>query len=146
MVKKTMRQFVRHCIAGIAPFVANIVTFTVLVAFDVLVEYQTVVAFVIGGQVAFWAHDRWSYRHRQPSIDGWQYRWLWFMPGQIGGAALNWWVADWLTDRYDLWTAAVYVAATCAGVTITFTWTNCVSHKDDESTRPVEQPLEHAQN
>lgn len=143
MVKQTARQFARHSIAGIVPFVANATAFTLLVATDSLVGYQTVAAFAIGGQVAFWTHDRWSYRHRNPSLTGWQYRWCWFMPGQIGGGALNWWVASRLTESYDLWPVAVYAAATAAGVIITFSWTNWLSHKDDPSTSPAEPAQEH---
>ncbi|MES2876763.1 MAG: GtrA family protein [Patescibacteria group bacterium] len=147
MVKKTMKQLTRHCAAGVVPFAANIVTFTVLFALNAAPDYQTVIAFIVGGQVAFWTHDRWTYRVRNPSLDGWKRRWCWFMPGQIGGALLNLYVAIQLNDAYDywLWSIVVYVLSTAAGVTITFSWTNWLSHKDDSSTDPAEHAKEHAQ-
>lgn len=143
MVKQTARQLARHSIAGALPFLVNLTAFTLLVAFNAPSGYQTVPAFVIGGQAAFWTHDRWSYRHRHPSLAGWQYRWCWFMPGQLGGAALNWLVAKRLNDLYDLSSITVYVAAMAAGVVVTFSWTNWLSHKDDPSVSPAEPALEH---
>lgn len=139
MAKKTARQFMRHIAGGAPPFAVNFATYNLLVVFELAAGHQPLIAFLVGGQVAFWTHDRWSYRHRNPTIDGWFYRWLWFMPGQVGGGTLNWYVSNQLDEKTDIWQIFVYIAATIAGVAISFPWTNWLSHKDDDpSISPAE--------
>lgn len=130
MVKETSRRYVRHSMGGAIGIVPNAMVYLIMRLFDLAPEYQTIIPFAVAGQIAFWVHDRWTYRDRHPHLNGWMKRWLWFMPGQIGGGLLNLKVADYVKAEYDWWMVGVYLAANLAGSLVTFAWTNFLSHRE----------------
>lgn len=155
MVKKTAKQFVRHCAGGIMALIPNIVIYTIFRYFNAAPEYQTVVPFLLAGQVAFFVHTFWSYRDRAEERSWAGVAWLYcmFMTGQALAATLNYrvaeryeaatpeqdrfnpfvgWLMSWFTDvPHDYWTilSMFYVVPLLAGVSISFSWTNWVSHR-----------------
>ena len=138
MVKETSRRYMRHCLGGAIGIAPNALVYLIMRFYELAPEYQTIIPFAVAGQIAFWIHDRWTYRDRHPTLDDWLVRWLWFMPGQVGGGLLNLWVADRTKNEYDWRMVAVYLAANVAGSLVTFLWTNFLSHRDKKSKSPDE--------
>lgn len=139
MVRKTMSlRLVKYCTVGLIPFTANFLTFNLFLTLGITVGFATGIGFVVGGQVAFWAHDRLTFGDRHVSLKGWARRWRRFMPGQMAGFTLNWLAANALVEFTNAHAYVIYTLATVAGVVGTFSWTNWFSHKDDSSTSPAE--------
>ena len=133
MVARTSWRYLRHSVGGAIGVPLNALVYLIMRLFEIAPNYQTIIPFVVAGQVAFWVHDRWTYRDRHPHLEGWIGRWLWFMPGQLGGGALNLLVAEHVTYAYDWPMASVYMCANIAGSLVSFAWTNFVSHREPDS-------------
>lgn len=157
MVKHHAVQFVRHCVGGGIALMPNIAVYAFLRSQGVAPIFQTVIAFIIGGQFAFAIHTFWSYRHRERKVTRrdvlQQYRM--FMYGQALASSLNL-TASWLITRYDplrepfnmvaepilawllghdrdYWAMLYmfYLVPLAAGVAVSFYWTNWKSHRDE---------------
>jgi putative flippase GtrA len=134
-----------YSVVGVIPFAANFSAFNLLLFTGVSVDDATGVAFVIGGQVSFWSHDRLTFGDRHMSLRGWRRRWVLFMPGQLLGFVLNSLSAGAMVQFTDWSTYVVYGLATVCGVIGTFTWNNLISHRAPLPTCPVDPSDEHAQ-
>lgn len=122
-------RFARYTLVGVIPFMVNMATLFIA---GVVLEWSAVTAtrvgFIIGGQASFWSHDRITYRDRFPTYHGWHKRWPWFMIGQTAGIGVVYIV----TGGLHLLGAPgwLIVIGGLAGVPVSFTVSNRVSHKD----------------
>lgn len=167
MVKKTAKQFLRHCVGGFIALIPNFALYALVRVLNVAPGYQTVVPFLIAGQVAFVVHTLWSYKDRaeKKSKLGLFLQWCLFMVGQAAAGSLNYYVAEkatwtvrvqgaynafwdaclfWLFGNgHDYWTISFmyYLFPLAAGVAVSFTWTNFVSHRKKKK-KTTESPDE----
>lgn len=133
-LKETARRMVRYALVALIPVSVNAGTFLALLLSGVTVEFATGLAFLVGGQVAFWSHDRLSFGDRYETTEGWPRRWRWLMIGQLLGFLLNWLVANSLAQIDNIYVWVIYVGATAGGSLVTFSWANLVSHKESTTT------------
>lgn len=174
MVKEALspKRLAKYGIVGVIPFTANVTTIIILTAMGVGVmsivipgisvefwnrqidtpgfrfgiDIATCLSFLIGGQVAFWCHDRLTFSDRHVSLAGWQRRWKKFMPGQAVGIGLNFSTGFVIaTFAADTSRSATWIICTVMGVIGTFLWTNLYSHAAlpaDPATDEREESLE----
>lgn len=164
-------RLVKYGIVGLIPFAANALTIILLTHLGVGVvrvtipdfsienamihlvvtefgfglDIATCVSFAIGGQVAFWGHDRLTFSDRHVSLRGWRRRWRRFMPGQFGGLGLNLLTGLLLATFTDTPRLVAWFLCTFAGVIGTFSWTNWISHRAPTPDYPVIHPREEPQ-
>lgn len=127
-IRAPSRRVALYLVVGLIPFTANLGTFQLLSLAGISVGFATSLAFLVGGQVAFWSHDRISFGDRYTELLGWPRRWRRFMPGQLAGFGLNWSTANLLAEFSELSGIIIWALATVAGITATFSWTNWFSH------------------
>ncbi len=118
----------KYALVALIPLLANFLTFRLLLENDVTVKSAIMAAWLVGGQVSFWSHDRLTFGDRHVSLHGWIGRWWKFMPGQAGGFLVNT-----LCVAILVWLGAspmtVYLVAMFISSGGTFAWNNWFSHR-----------------
>lgn len=142
-LKESVVFLMTYSLVGVIGFTANAVSFALLLKGGVAVTFGTGIAFLIGGQVAFVCHDRFTFGNRVVDLDRWQQRWRRMMAGQMFGFLVNWTVANSLVQAGGIATWLVYLAATVCGAIVTCCWANYYSHKKGSNPDPAEYAQEH---
>lgn len=144
---KTWKLFVfvvTYSFVGLFGLGANVGSFLALQKLGVPLNFATGIAFLIGGQVSFVAHDRITFGDTIVKLKRWQQRWRRMVTGQLVGFLVNWAVANTLILIGGIDTWKVYLAATLSGAIVTIIWAKYYSHGQDPNEGPAESRDESA--
>lgn len=128
---------IRHYIVVLVSLACNFTIFTIAMQIGVNVQTSNMVAYLVGGQVNFVGHDRYSYGHLDLPNKDWPTRWIKFMSGQFAGFTTNSIVAA-LLVIVGAPTLVIYAGAMIVSGTLVFVWIRFYSHKEppDNDTPP----------
>jgi putative flippase GtrA len=129
---------ITYSFVGLFGLAANVGSFMALQKLGVPLNFATGIAFLIGGQVSFVAHDRITFGNTIVKLKRWQQRWRRLITGQLVGFLVNWAVANTLILIGGIDTWKIYLAATLCGAIVTITWAKYYSHKQEPDDGPAE--------
>jgi putative flippase GtrA len=132
---------VRHYIVVFVSLGCNFAIFNGMLGLGANVQTANMIAYLIGGQINFAGHDRYTYKHRKLPAKRWRSRWVKFMSGQFAGFTTNSLVAAVLV-LLQAPTLVVYWVAMSVSGTLVFVWIRYISHRAP-TTQPPPPCVEH---
>lgn len=136
MVRKLLGfSFVRHYVVVAISLAFNFAVFTIAMKTGVNIQTSNMIAYLVGGQVNFVGHDRYTYAHLGLPSGGWRARWVKFMSGQFAGFTTNSMVAA-LLVIVGAPALVIYAGAMVVSGALVFVWIRFFSHKAPPDSQP----------